>query len=35
MPATEATVMHEVKIDGDDIYVRLERRMNEESNVFG
>jgi 3-phenylpropionate/trans-cinnamate dioxygenase ferredoxin component len=23
MPATEATVMHEIKIDGDDIYVRL------------
>jgi 3-phenylpropionate/trans-cinnamate dioxygenase ferredoxin component len=23
MPATEGTVMHEVKIDGDDIYVRL------------
>ncbi len=23
MPATEGTVMHEVKIDGDDIYIRL------------
>ena len=23
MPATEGTVVHEVKIDGDDIYVRL------------
>ncbi len=23
MPATEATVVHEVKIEGDDVYVRL------------
>jgi 3-phenylpropionate/trans-cinnamate dioxygenase ferredoxin subunit len=23
MPATEATAVHEVKVDGDDVYVRL------------
>jgi 3-phenylpropionate/trans-cinnamate dioxygenase ferredoxin subunit len=23
MPATEATIVHEVKIEGDDVYVRL------------